>query len=198
MVGVLKFLMCLVVVLAGLLVCVWIWSRFITKQDYSRNLFLRTMRLNDGRRQLLRPLVVTVSVRNKTRVIKIPAGFRTDYSSIPTCLQWFVHWSKVDMAGVVHDWLYRTGIMGRKDADKIWRDVAMSGENSANMFQAQGCYFFGLRIGAYCTWHRYRKMYPATGKGKAMRKDLVHRLEAIENMMGDPKVGHVHPEGKPV
>ena len=184
-----QFWMLLCMVLFVLLFPTLVYSLFITKHHYSRNAALRTMRLNNGRRQLLRPLVLTVCVRNKKRkrIIKIPAGFRTDYSSIPTCLQWFVHWSKVDMAGVVHDWLYRVGSMKRKDADKIWRDVAMTGDNRANRFQAQACYIFGLRIGAYFTWHRYRKMYPVTGKGKSMGKDLVHRLEAIENLIGTLK-----------
>ena len=156
---------------------------FIKKRDYSKNASLRTMRLRDGSRQLLRPLVVTVTVKGGAKVIKIPAGFRTDYSSIPTVLQWFVLWSKVDVAGVVHDWLYRAGGMDRKDADKIWRDIAMTGVNRATKFQAQGCYVAGLRIGARFTWCCYRKKYPVIGKGKGMKGDLIHRIEAIENML---------------
>lgn len=143
------------VLLLGLLLS----SMCIKKRDYSRIGTLRTMRISDGKRLLLRPLVVRVTVGEGQRTIVIPAGFDTDYSSIPVALHWFVHWSKVDMAGVIHDWLYRVGGMDRKEADLIWRDVALTGDHRASKFQAQACYVVGLRIGARLSWCRYRRKY---------------------------------------
>ena len=146
-------------VLSALVLIVWITSRRIKKRCYSRIGTLRTRRLDNGKRQLLRPLVVRVTVGEDQRTIVIPAGFDTDYSSIPVFLHWFVHWSRVDMAGVIHDWLYRVGGMNRKEADLIWRDVALTGARRASKFQAQGCYVVGLRIGACLSWYFYRCKY---------------------------------------
>lgn len=164
LVGVLTCLVVILTVLLGLglsalVLFVWITSLRIKKRRYSRIGTLRTRRLDNGKRQLLRPLVVRVTVGQGQRTIVIPAGFDTDYSSIPVALHWFVHWSKVDMAGVIHDWLYRVGGMDRKEADLIWRDVAMTGRRRASKFQAQGCYLVGLRFGAYLSWCFYRCKY---------------------------------------
>ena len=149
----------LVLVLLALVLYVWITSLGIKRRCYSRIGVLRTRRLDNGKRQLLRPLVVRVTVGNDLRTIVIPAGFDTDYSSIPVWLHWFVRWSKVDMAGVIHDWLYRSGGMDRREADLIWRDVALTGAQRASRFQAQGCYLVGLRLGACLSWCIYRCKY---------------------------------------
>lgn len=58
-------------------------------------------------------------------VIVVPAGFVTDFASIPR-----VFWSLIGDPGgpwapaaVVHDYLYRTGLLPRAEADAIFRDV---------------------------------------------------------------------------
>ena len=109
---------------------------------------LQTERLSDGRRELSRSLRIKVHGYDE---IEIPQGFDTDYSSIPTCLHWIVRWSKVDVAGVVHDWLYRKGNLSRSEADKVWRLVALSGEHSANRLQAWTC-LLGLWLFGGCAW----------------------------------------------
>jgi hypothetical protein len=113
---------------------------------------LQTERMGDGRRKLLRDLVVEVDGERFT----IPEGTLTDYSSIP----WFgcalVRWSKVDVAGVVHDWLYQTGATSRARADKIWRLVAMAGEHHANALQAW-IGWFALWAGGWVVWRWYRR-----------------------------------------
>ena len=70
---------------------------------------LRVERLPDGRRKLLRPLKVDVSPTAHGQDIQtVPEGFSMDYSSLPWDLRWLVKWDRVDIAGVVHDHLYRT------------------------------------------------------------------------------------------
>jgi hypothetical protein len=90
---------------------------------------LQTERMPDGRRRLLRDLVVEVVL---------------------------VRFSKVDIAGVVHDWLYQTGTTSRARADEVWRLLAQSGQQRANAFQA----FTGwlaLRVGGGAAWRRHRR-----------------------------------------
>jgi hypothetical protein len=113
---------------------------------------LQTERLENGRRSLLRALVVEVDgVR-----IEVPPGTDTDFSSIPWIARMLVKWSRVDIAGVVHDWLYRTGDLSRARADTIWRLVALAGEHHANWLQAW-LGWLGLRAGGWWAWCRHRR-----------------------------------------
>lgn len=102
---------------------------------------LQTERLEDGRRKLLRDLIVEVD----GEAINIPMNFTTDYSSIPVFASWIVRWSRVDIAGVVHDYVYRIKKYSRHRADAIWYKVAISGEHRANRLQAIVCWA-GLRL----------------------------------------------------
>ncbi|MCH9656800.1 MAG: DUF1353 domain-containing protein [Planctomycetes bacterium] len=112
---------------------------------------LQTERQPDGCRKLLREL--KVNVHDKT--ITIPESFITDFSSIPWFGRFLVRWSKVDIAGVVHDRLYATAEYTRCEADTIWRQTALAGECHANIFQAWIGWFF-LRIGGWFAWKSKR------------------------------------------
>lgn len=113
---------------------------------------LQTERLPDGRRKLLREFVIKVN----GRIYTIPfESFTTDYSSIPWFGRFLVRWSKVDIAGVVHDYLYWEGIETRKYSDEIWRLVALAGEHHANRVQARLCWL-ALRIAGGPVWRKYR------------------------------------------
>jgi Protein of unknown function (DUF1353) len=118
---------------------------------------LQTERMADGKRKLLRILDMQIG----EDLLSIENGFETDYSSIPWFGRFVVRWSKVDVAGVVHDWLYINGMVGddiisRKFADRIWRITAASGSHRANAVQAWICWM-SLRIGGFLAWRRYRK-----------------------------------------
>ena len=54
----------------------------------------------------------------------IPAGFQTDFASVPRPL-WvlFPPYGKYTKAAVVHDWLYVERPVSRKDADGIFRRI---------------------------------------------------------------------------
>lgn len=61
----------------------------------------------------------------RTLTIGIPAGFITDFNSVPRGLwNFFPPWEYPE-AGVVHDWLYREPIhsVSRATADGIHRDI---------------------------------------------------------------------------
>ena len=118
---------------------------------------LQTERLENGHRKLLRTLTIKID----EQYISVPENTQTDYSSIPWFGRILVRWSKVDIAGVVHDWLYAKGKIvnepvSRAKADEIWRQVALAGDHHANLFQAWVCWFF-LRIGGWLAWNKYRK-----------------------------------------
>lgn len=103
---------------------------------------LQVERLPDGRRQLLR--VFNYEVDGVEEPISVPAAFVTDFSSDPIGL---LDWSKVDVAGVVHDYLYQhpKEIGSRWREDVIWLKIATSGEWRVNrFFGILG--FLGIRI----------------------------------------------------
>lgn len=60
---------------------------------------------------------------------EIPAGFKTDFASVPR-----IFWNIVPpyglytKAAVIHDWLYRNRIVSRKDADGIFRKIMHESE----------------------------------------------------------------------
>lgn len=111
-------------------------------------------RLSSSRRELLEELEVTV---DGIRIV-IPAGFTSDFSSIPALplARLLINWRKVDLAGLVHDWLYKAGDLSRKQADQVWRKVARAGETHAGPLAAWLGYL-GLRVGGWVTWRRYRR-----------------------------------------
>ncbi len=118
---------------------------------------LQTERLENGHRKLLRTLTLKID----KEYISIPKNTQTDFSSIPWFGRILVRWSKVDIAGVVHDWLYAEGKLAnesisRAKADEIWRQVALAGIHHANTFQAWVGWFF-LRLGGGLAWNRCRK-----------------------------------------
>ena len=110
---------------------------------------LQTERRNDGTRTLLRDLKVVVG---STEIV-VPKGTVTDFSTIPWYGRILVRWSKVDIAGVVHDHLYHKQIFTRSRADQIWRLCAVSGNHRANPVQAW-IGWLALRLGGWYAWHQ--------------------------------------------
>lgn len=56
--------------------------------------------------------------------VKVPAGFKTDFASIPRIL-WRVlpPWDKHKRAAVIHDFLYQTGATSRWMADSLFYEA---------------------------------------------------------------------------
>ena len=105
---------------------------------------LRVERLPDGRRRLLRAL--RYKVDGVKEPIVVPGdedddedeSFVTDFSSDPVGL---LDWSKTDVAGVVHDYLYQNpgkvkGVTTRLQEDWIWFKIARSGKWRCSPFTA--------------------------------------------------------------
>ena len=59
------------------------------------------------------------------RTIWVPAGYVTDFASIPRVGRWLIPpFGRHAIAAVVHDWLYSIGEPGRRgEADDIFRDA---------------------------------------------------------------------------
>ena len=126
---------------------------------------LEVQRCEDGRRKLVKPLHVDVSPEgNGSQILEIPGDvFVTDYSSLPFGTRWVVHWSRVDVAGVVHDYMYRTDAAlpdarkkwNRWRIDRVWHRIALAGDHRANCVQAWVCWL-AILVGGCFSYKRRR------------------------------------------
>ena len=96
-------------------------------------------------------LIANFSVRHGQRVITVPAGFVTDYDSVPRLP--FMYWilgGKRHKAAVVHDYLYSEkcsamlALRGRAWADQAYRDI-LRAEGVGPV--VAGIMYAGVRIG---------------------------------------------------
>jgi len=97
-------------------------------------------------------VVESYSVATRERIVIVPAGFITDWASVPR-LFWrmFPPWGPWSPAALVHDWLYFTGEVGRKEADKVFLDVMA---RIGVPWLTRHLMYRGVRVGG---WHAYRK-----------------------------------------
>lgn len=109
--------------------------------------------LPDGRTvKLLQPLRVKMA---DGAIIEVPAGFETDFASVPrACWQLVPPWGQYSPAAVVHDYLYNTGQMPRVESDNIFLDVMAA--LGVPWWQRQIMYW-GVRIGGWLAWAASRR-----------------------------------------
>ena len=190
-------LIVLIVILAGVLTALVLLFRR-TPRQVNKSGPLRLERCSSGRRKLLQDFTVTIGEGEGAIPVLVKKGFETDYSSIPFVFQWAMRWWKVDVAGVVHDWLYanakdlkQCGKMTLGEADRIWWDIALSGERHAhaNYWQA-AVGWLGIKVGGWVTWNRYKRNAPdhllprREDRLMQMDTDLMGKLVAYETILG--------------
>ncbi|MGY1855598.1 DUF1353 domain-containing protein [Modestobacter sp. SYSU DS0290] len=85
---------------------------------------LTVRRADDQCWEVVEPLVY----RGRRDVFVVPAGFRTDFASVPRAVVWlFPRFGRFTLAAVLHDWLVTEGldsrVLGPRDADGLFRRV---------------------------------------------------------------------------
>ncbi len=98
-----------------------------------------------GRWQLLEPLVYLSKYIGLT--ITVPAGYITDFASVPRAPILFLAWGDTGhKASVIHDYLYSTkpAIMNRLNADRVFREALLVSGVSEDDAEAM---YFGVRFG---------------------------------------------------
>lgn len=108
--------------------------------------------LSSGRRFALSlAFVAYVGVDKYT----VPAGFVTDFASVPRGL-WNIlpPFGRYSRAAVLHDWMYHTGIVNRARADRIFLEgMAALGVSWAKRWAM----YFGVRVGGWVRWNQCRR-----------------------------------------
>lgn len=108
----------------------------------------------DGRWVLLEPLVYESDVLG-VGYVSVPGGFDTDFASVPRLpLMYWLLGDRANHAAVIHDYLYRTAIVTRGQADQVFVEAAgVEGVNWA----ARWAMWTGLRMGG---WAAYDQRHP--------------------------------------
>lgn len=86
----------------------------------------------------------------QTILYTIPKGYITDFSSVPKCLTPLVNDKALrNKASVLHDWLYTSKILSRKNADLVYKNALI--QTGTSNFLANIFYVF-VRIFGYKYW----------------------------------------------
>lgn len=87
--------------------------------------------------------------------IKVPAGFETDFASIPKIFHSFIEdRDKYNKASVVHDWLYNSKIYDRKTADRIFLEAMLVlGINKVKAY----FFYYTVRLFGWIFWRRRKR-----------------------------------------
>ena len=57
--------------------------------------------------KLHRSFTYHIGGKYSKKFVRVPAGFKTDFASIPKFLWWLPYWAKFNKASILHDYLYR-------------------------------------------------------------------------------------------
>ena len=101
--------------------------------------------------RLTRNFKVTLAVG---RMITVPAGFETDFASVPR-LFWRIipPWGRYSAAAVVHDYLYATASVTRYEADRIFLDLM---KRLGVPLWKRRLMYRAVRLGGWASWKRFR------------------------------------------
>ncbi len=98
--------------------------------------------INDDKWRLDESLIYESDIAG---TIKIPAGFETDFASVPRLPFIYMFFgSEAHKAAVVHDYLYRYAVVERSVADKVFREaMSVSGVGWKRIPMFYGVRLFG-------------------------------------------------------
>jgi hypothetical protein len=89
------------------------------------------------------------------RLFIVPKAFVTDFASVPRFFHRILpQRGRYSPAAVAHDWLYWSGRLSRKQADKVLYDLAR--RLKVRWIDRQLLYW-GVRLGGWVAWNAYRE-----------------------------------------
>lgn len=119
--------------------------------------------LDDGTFRLTHPLIYATDIRGKQESIKVPAGFVTDFYSVPRIAQGLVSRVPGSIApAIVHDYLFATA---GQDGDFTMGECnAILGEAMRAKkvdWWTRTKIMSGIRMGSWIAWHKCVKAWEA-------------------------------------
>ena len=91
-------------------------------------------------------------VSHNVSAIVVPRGFETDFATLPRIAQGiFGKLGKWNRAAILHDWLYRSGLVNRKEADKYF--LFWMQQDGTHWFTAR-VFYLAVRLFGGRYWHQ--------------------------------------------
>lgn len=89
------------------------------------------------------------------RFIRVPAGFKTDFASVPQIF-WNIlpPWGTYGKAAVLHDWNYKKQEFGRAFCDAV---LLESMEALGVVWWKRFLIYRGVRLGGWAAWNQHAK-----------------------------------------
>lgn len=110
------------------------------KAEFRTSLFVE--QITDSEWKLTYDFVYASEVLD--RIVVVPAGFVTDFASVPRLpFVYFLTAGVAVRAAVIHDYLYRSGNASRKEADKVFAEAMKITGQAA---WRRGLMYVGLRL----------------------------------------------------
>lgn len=76
--------------------------------------------------RVVRPFIYALGALDSGHLLIVPPGFQTDFASVPFGFRWLVPVvGRHGKAAVLHDWLYASKIMPRREADRVFLEAMM-------------------------------------------------------------------------
>lgn len=99
--------------------------------------------------QLDKPLVYQSDLLGE---IVVPAGFKTDFASVPRLVgMYLLFGGKGERAAVVHDWLYSQHKVSRELADDVFREALIATGYARWEYEPM---YAGVRVGGWVAWKK--------------------------------------------
>jgi len=107
--------------------------------------------MSDGRKwKLWKEFTFHLGSKYSKDYIHVPAGFITDFASVPWFLwAWLPYWGRYGKAAVLHDHIYQTHSRTRKEADDIFYEAMLVG--GTKHWKARVMYL-GVRWFGWLSW----------------------------------------------
>lgn len=147
--------------------------------------------LADGRTWFLREAFgYDVGVEGSEDTINVPAGFMTDFASVPRLLWWiFPRWGRYGNAAVIHDYCYWDQQRSRKEADAIFFEAM--GVLSVGTISRYLLYWTVRAFGWWAWWMAGRKKRAGQIKmaGREPAKSVETWQELVRPIVSDDSLG---------
>ena len=155
------------------------------KPEFINSLFVE--QITDTEWRLVNDFVYASAVLDRLTIV--PAGFVTDFASVPRLP--FVYWLTAGVAvraAVIHDYLYRSGSASRKDADKVFAEAM---EVTGQAAWRRGLMYAGLRLFG---WTAYKSNPVRSEEGTATAAGIVAPEPAVAAIVSAETPDAPHPD----
>lgn len=140
---------------------------------------------------LVNPLYYEIKRTGKT--ITVPAGFVTDFASVPWYARWFISvLGKHSIPAIVHDYLYWEQRCTRTQSDEILREAM---EEYSSSWRDQAIVYYAVKYGAQRAWDDntadrkkgYLKVLPAAYQNIPLNTDWdSYRKQLFDQKVTEP------------